>query len=273
LDPQPTYYFIVENNSKDETPDVIADWVKHYPNTRVFSFNFVPDAVKRLGNPYATIALVRQQLIRMARKHKVDYLIMIDDDVFVNSTDFIPRLVSHGLDLVGGCYLRCYPNGMYLAQKWYNTGSNRKEMPYVMKTVAYGLQQVAMTSGGCMCISKKLLNDDRVSFWPLLSFEKYGDTSEDYGFCIKAVKAGYKIYVDGNIKIGHYLRERNYKPWCASDKAVEQGWTKTTPALQKYIDFRYGNEDKLIESRNNSTVLDNLINYVDPSRKQEKASK
>lgn len=253
LDPQPRHIVILENNSQDETFDVIKKLKEYRPDLHFMSFCFVKDAVKRLGNAYATIGTVRQMLLEKARKLDVDYAIFIDDDVFLGDIDFIDRITRWGVDLCGGPYLRSYPNGTFLASKWFNLGKDAKKFPYTLRKHAKGFQKVAMTSGGCLCISRKLLMDIRVNFMPILNPQKYGDTSEDYGYCAKARWLGYPCYLDATLRVGHYLKDQNYKPWVVDSKTFKGR------KVEKYLPFEYGHEDVLIEARTDKEAIRRLL--------------
>lgn len=236
LNPQPDKYIFFENNSMDSTMDILEKWRSNYP-TEIIRMWFRPDAVQILGNAYGTIGLVRQTLLDRARKLNPDYVIFIDDDIFIADKDFISRIISWRKDIVGAPYLRRYPQGTFLASKWFNFSENQKEYPYQLKRHCSGFQEVFMTSGGAMCIHNKLLMDRRVNFLPIITSS---DTSEDYGYCIKAKKLGYKVYLDCSLHLGHYLKATNYKAWSVVKEGYDPKKTKTN-----YIDFKYGREEEL----------------------------
>ena len=223
LEPQPSLYIILENNSVDKTLELIIIWKRHHPNTQLIRLWFRKDAVQVLGNPYAMIGTIRQILLDRARNLSPDYAIFIDDDIFLGNKDFIERITGWHKDLVGAPYLRKFPEGMFIASKWINVNPNRKEYAYTLKRQACGFQEVYMTSGGALCISNKLLQDKRVNFMPILTNE---ETSEDFGYCIKARKHGYKVYLDGTLKMGHMIRNTGNKAWTINKEG-------------KYIDFKY----------------------------------
>lgn len=213
LYPQPFKHIILENNSVDATLKVINGWKESRGDIEVIRLWFRSDAVKVLG-PYGVIGTVRQILLDRARRLDPDYAIFIDDDVFIGNVDFILRVTSWNKDLVGGPYLRKFPEGMFLASKWLNLDRNRRVMPYRLKSRVNGFEEVFMTSAGALCISRRLLQDRRVNFMPILSSE---DTSEDFGYCIRARKAGYKVWIDGTLKMGHYIGNTGKKAWSVNE--------------------------------------------------------
>lgn len=228
LNPQPTFYVFLENNSIDGSVYVIWDWLLYHSNSKLIRLWFRNDAVKALGNPYAVIGTVRQILLDYARKLDLDYAIFVDDDVYIVDYDFIPRITAWKKDLIGAPYLRKFLEGVFIASKWLNVDANRKIMPYRLKRSIKGLNDVYMTSAGCVCISRKLLDDHRVNFMPILSTE---DTSEDFGFCIRARQAGYQVFLDGSLKTGHNIRNTGGKAW-------------TVDPAGKYVDFQFPSESK-----------------------------
>ena len=191
LDPQPKYYIFLENNSSDDTLNLLYYWKSNHPNTEIIRLWFKKDAVT---SPYEIIGLVRQMLLDRARKLGVDFAIFIDDDIFLAEKDFITKITRHGKDLVGGAYFRSYPQGDFLSYLAFG------KVGYVLRSYQkFRLQEIAAISGGCMCIGKKLLMDKRINFSPILN-----NYSEDFGYCARAMSYGYKIYIDDSFKICHY---------------------------------------------------------------------
>ena len=103
LEPKPKYYIFLENNSTDDTLNLLYYWKSNHPNTEIIRLWFKKDAVT---SPYEIIGLVRQMLLDRARKLGVDFAIFIDDDIFLAEKDFIAKITRHGKDLVGGAYFR-----------------------------------------------------------------------------------------------------------------------------------------------------------------------
>ena len=236
LYPQPDKYIFFENNSKDNTMEVIRSF-KH--PKEIIRMWFIDDAVKKLGNPYAIIGIARQYLLKRARQLNPEYVIFIDDDILLMNPDFITRIIKHKKDIVGAPYLRPFPEGMFIASKWKRKG--KKKLWF--KSKCKGFQKVHVTSAGCMCIRRRVFQDKRINFYPIIWGEK--KASEDFGYCMRAHKYGYKVFIDCTITVGHYAQVYSYKPWqiIRDEKGEAKG----------YIEFKYGNETKLTKEALNMT--------------------
>jgi len=234
LNPQPTYYVIAENNSTDNTMSVIFDWLKfkHPENSKLIRLWFKDNARDILNNPYGIIGIMRQILLKKTRLLNVDYAIYIDSDIFIADKDFIKRMTKYKKDLVAGAYFRSYPQGELLSYLDFNKGKNKDTHPYVLRNYQkFKLQRVAAVSGGCLCISKKLINDLRVNFvygedMKIPDYYGTGHAGEDFAYCETARRNGYNIWVDDSFRICHYQEHGDPRPW----RVNKDG---------KYIEFQY----------------------------------
>jgi len=200
LKPKPNKVIFAENNSKDNTLELIKDFKLPHEIIRVW---FKDDAQQVLG-PYANIANIRQLLLTKARSIDPDYAIFVDDDVFIMSTDAIKTIISYKKDIVGGAYLRWYPEGTFLASKW----RLHNDQIQLRDWVDLPIQEVEMTSGGFLCLSRRIIQDENMDFYPI----KDNESSEDYGYCVLAKKYNYKTYLNGTIKLEHADRHK-HRPW------------------------------------------------------------
>lgn len=157
-------------------------------------------------NRYEPIAYIRQLLLTRARQLDPDFAIFLDDDVFPYDTWMIDKLTSRKLDIVGGPYVRLFPDGPWLATKW---RSEQGKLRY-FRVPPEALSEVEMTSAGCLCLSRRIIQDRRVNFWPLYNAE----SSEDFGYCLQAKDYEYKIWLDGTVVLWHYIpKQIPQKPW------------------------------------------------------------
>jgi len=184
LNPQPSLYVFAENNSTDDTLLQIQQFKLPH---KVISVWFRPDAAMLNQNRYVPIAHVRQLLLTFARNYDPDYALFLDSDVCPQTKELIENLTRLKKDLVGGVYLRAFPNGNWLASKWKSPIDGQIIM---RREIQKALDEPAMTSAGCMCLSRKIIQDTRVNFYPIKS-----NASEDFGYCIQANKYGYKIFL------------------------------------------------------------------------------
>jgi len=211
LDPQPSKYVFLENNSEDDTLQVLTEWQRTHPS-EILRLWLREDAVQVIGQKYGVIGLIRQMLLDRARKMNVDYAVFMDDDIFIPYTDFITRITAWRKHLVGTPYpYFAQYEGLRLSPIWFQNGHSTQQ---VAKTVCDGFNEVHSVAGGVMCISRTLLMDDRVNFLPLIDTEQR-KLGEDIGYCVKARQQGYKVYVDCSMIMGHYVETVRQKAWHA----------------------------------------------------------
>jgi len=211
LKPPPDKVIFCENNSSDDTLKKLAQFKLPHEIIRIWVRE---DAAK--DNPYGIIAEVRQLLLTRARQLNPDYAIFLDDDIIVKTPTMIPLLTGwnkmlENAHVIGGTYLRRFPRGVYLASKWkWQKGLYRlwKYPPNGNITIS----EPWVTSAGCLCLSRKIIQDRRVNFSPRIR-----DTcAEDFGYCLWARKYGYKIYLDHLVKLKHIKEDRENggdRPW------------------------------------------------------------
>lgn len=151
----------------------------------------------------------RNSLVEAAQSMNCDYLLMLDDDMIVNtaqtsgtsdSYDFIDRLIAHDKDLIGVLYYQrmgaCAPVLM--------TKAGEKGYRFLRDDeITHGLQKVDVAGGGCLLIKMRVF--DRLTY-PYFSPEyEYGT---DVQLCRKATDAGFEVWADTSIELGHVRNER-----------------------------------------------------------------
>ncbi|MDR2719716.1 MAG: hypothetical protein LBC03_02795 [Nitrososphaerota archaeon] len=202
LTPQPNLFVFAENNSNDNTLKVLKGFKKPHKIIRVW---FRDDAAINSESRYVPIAHIRQLLLTFARNYDPDFAIFIDSDIYPHSKDLIDRLTLWGTDIIGGAYLRLFPEGLFIASKWLTQDDHIR----MIKNINTNLSEPHVTSAGCLCLSRKIIQDKRLNFYPLLE-----QASEDFGYCIKARELGYRIYLDGDLKLQHIIPQKTpKKPW------------------------------------------------------------
>lgn len=196
LNPQPDKVIFVENNSVDNTLELARNFRQAHEVIRFWLVDAPHDV-------FYSIAHARQLLLTRARRINPDYAIFLDDDIYPVSKNMIERLTNWNKDLVGGSYIRRYPEGLWLASIWARTDGSIEPR----NVVTAQIQEVTVTSGGCLCLSNKIIQDKRINFFPLRE-----GFSEDFGYCKQARELGYTIWLDGTVRLGHGLYRRN-RPW------------------------------------------------------------
>ena len=234
LDPQPTAYIFLENNSHDGTLITLTEWAKTHPTT-IIRWWLRDDAVQRMGNPFTILALIRQTLLNEARKRNADYAIFVDDDILLFDSDIITRLTDHRKPLVSASYSfpNAYHHGIFLNAIWPHDDG------YQWRKSCTGLHPVCGVASGALCIRHDLLMDERVSFTPITNPQ----LSEDFHYCERALEHGYQPYLDCDVRVGHCfkatdmgssLRYWHHRPWSRMPHPQPSDHTI------KFYDFHYG---------------------------------
>ena len=238
--PKPDLVIFAENNSTDDTLKNIINFKLPHEIIRVWFRDDIYKQIQSEDNEYLNICHIRQLLLTRARQLNPDYVIFVDDDV-IPPTNLISEIIKAEKDLVGGYYYRNFPEGMWICSRFYNPTNGKpmyvdeywlkylcqKESPkYVKGKLIIAIE----TSGGCLALSRKIINDKRLTFYPRAFEEKY--SAEDFGYCVKAEKLGYKVYVHRFLRCFHILDRKTFRPWTekpdGSRNCVEYKWGETT---------------------------------------------
>lgn len=147
-----------------------------------------------------------------------DILFFIDDDILFDPHDVVKMCTAMGqsdIPILAGAYVKKQPENTHFAIKTF------KDIPYVFGKDA-PIQEVEMVSTGFMAIKKEVIQQmvdkeivplchpDDYKFYPF--FQPYPKQledgksiylSEDWAFCDRAKQLGFKLYVDGSVKLGH----------------------------------------------------------------------
>ena len=147
------------------------------------------------------VAEGQSKLFTLAYANNVDYLILMDSDI-VPPIDAIERLIATGKDIVTAPIWFTHDNKFALNIS-YQEDLNTVGLVYKEKTS--GVEKIAHSSFGCICISRKVLakfkeaNEHPILWSPLLD-EKYLPCYTDAIFHAKARKLGFQAWIDWDIK-------------------------------------------------------------------------
>jgi len=232
LDPPPDKVIFCENNSTDDTLRWIDKLKLPHELIRIWFRDDIETQILKEENEYLNIAHVRQLLLTRARHLNPDYAIFVDDDV-IPPKDLIQKIINSSKDMIGFNYYRHYPEGIWLSSKAFNSSPAVKgnmyydlvfasrictTLPkYREKYVEDNLLQVDCMSGGCMGLSSKIIQDRRLNFYPI-NLMKW--TSEDFGYCVKATRLGYKVWVFRDKIARHLIDKRIVRPWSTEENGV-----------------------------------------------------
>lgn len=139
------------------------------------------------------IDMARNAVCQSALESNADYVLFIDDDMVFNP-DLLLRLLDHDKDVVSAwCYQRGEPHDP-VCFEWVKDSNGYVPMRNAANT---GLRKVDAVGFGAVLIKTSVLKGMKK---PWFKFERFG---EDIGFCDEARKAGFEVYCDTDLEIGH----------------------------------------------------------------------
>ena len=139
-------------------------------------------------------SILPAQRDELANELEGDWLLFIDDDMVV-PTDTLTRLLDHGVDIVGGLAFRRNPPYLPCIARW---NADNQVMETVVDVPRTGLVEVGGIGMGCTLIRRRVFETLAAP-----RFAHRGGLGEDYSFCLLAAEAGFKIYCDTSLVIGH----------------------------------------------------------------------
>ena len=151
----------------------------------------------------------RNAIVDAAQEVNADYLLMLDDDMIVDirksqghveaGYDFLDTLLSHQKDVIGALYFQrageCKPVLMMAEGGGYRFLREDE--------VTHGLQRVDIAGGGCLLINMRVFDKIKQPY-----FEPEFKWGTDIQLCRKAVEAGFDIWADTSVELGHVREER-----------------------------------------------------------------
>ena len=155
---------------------------------------------------------------RFLTASEANYLVFIDSDILF-TPDNLARMfgdLKAGYDLIGGIF--AVRGGTQPSSHGYDHKYHLDGQIHEFEYIATGFMGVSRKLLEKMRdeIPLPLLHPDDLKFWPFFEErmmpEREGEgifLSEDYDFCEKARKIGYKVYMDTSIQLGH-LGEKVY---------------------------------------------------------------
>lgn len=150
------------------------------------SFPYDYDVIFKRGS---ILHYSREEIVKAAIKLNCTHLLFVDTDM-VFQGDAVLRLLERNKDIIG---------------VQYNTRKEPTMPTAFMKEGQTGdLQEAISVATGFMLIDLKVFKDIKEP-WFFWKSDENGQVlmGEDYWFCDKAKEAGYKIYCDLSIPVGH----------------------------------------------------------------------
>lgn len=250
LNPQPDKIFFFENNSTDNTLNILAEYCQAKPTqTKLTRLWFKEDTNSH--DPYVSVTHARQILLTEARNYNPDYAIFLDTDIIVKNLNLITQLTQWQEHIVAGYISKNY--------KFYGESTGAAPLEPTVKKGA--LFECDTASFGCICLSKKIIQNRQLSFYPSLGFRKRHGVffAETCGFCQKARWKNYKVYQDTQAIVNH-IDDGKSRPWRTT---VEECTNRQKSVKEKKIKLTIKDRFTLLYFMENEDLSDfELYNHV-----------
>lgn len=142
----------------------------------------------------------RNNFCKQALKTKADYVLWLDSDMVFES-DVMERMHRHmedGKDIVSGLYFRRRAPFTPVLYKELGGNGSYVEYPDYPKDSVF---EIGGCGFGCVMLKREVI--EAVAFDSGNWFEPCDGYGEDLSFCVRAKRAGFKIWCDSTIKCGH----------------------------------------------------------------------
>lgn len=192
---------------REVAPEILEDWMRfaYHCGRRMPEFDFYL-AIKTKSEQFRA----RLAIVTAAQQANADWLLMIDDDMVINPLSttgisqaytFLEKLIAHGKDVCGVLYYqrggKCEPVLMAKVPDLKGYRFLRDD------EIEQKLQRVDVAGGGCLLINMRVF--DRLKY-PYFSPEHEFGT--DIQLCQQASAAGFEVWADTSIELGHLKNER-----------------------------------------------------------------
>lgn len=187
---------------RDEIPRVVMA----VPLASPFIYWRTVAALLEMERPLESDLMVFQgALVDRARNYLVDqmlnhplnptHIFFLDADI-VPAADTLMRLLRHRMPIVSGMYRRRLPPYEPMALL------RRGRMLHPVPVKGPRLRRVDVVGAGCLLIHRDVFEKVRPP-WFTSEWRRDGHLSEDFSFCEKAQKAGYRVMVDTTVNPLH----------------------------------------------------------------------
>jgi hypothetical protein len=158
-----------------------------------------PEGTRFIQGRNASLARSLNILAEDFLSHDEEYMFLVDDDQLF-PPDTLTRLLAHKKDIVGGIYLRRgFPFEPVVFDHASDSGRVR---PHFLNKGETGLVPVKALGMGCLLLHRRVLETMKKPWWALATIEP-DLISEDLTFCRDARNAGFEIWCDLDVKVGH----------------------------------------------------------------------
>lgn len=192
---------------REVAPEILEDWMRflYHLGRRVTQFDFCL-AIKTKSEQFRA----RNAVVTAAQQVNADWLLMLDDDMVINSLvttgpsnayDFLTTLIGHDKDVCGALY---YQRGGHCEPVLMAQVPESKGYRFLRDDeITHGLQRVDVAGGGCLLIKMRVFDKLQAPY-----FAPEHDYGTDIQLCRQATAAGFEVWADTSIELGHLKNER-----------------------------------------------------------------
>lgn len=192
---------------REVAPEILEDWMRlaYHCGRRLPQYEFVL-AIKTKSEQFRA----RNAIVEAARQVNADWLLMLDDDMVINpdittgpsdAYGFIERLIAHDKDICGALY---YQRGGHCSAVLMAKIPDAKGYRFLRDDeLTGGLQRVDVAGGGCLLIKMRVF--DKLNHPYFAPEHEFGT---DIQLCRQATAAGFEVWADTSIELGHLKNER-----------------------------------------------------------------
>lgn len=194
----------------------------HKTNPR---YQFALGVIGEILTPYA-----RKVLAESALEGGMDYLFMVDDDMLA-PPDLFYRLVKHDKDIIAPLAFTRNPNHKPVAYQVYEGFDPVTRQTFYSKRFIEEYPRDTLFECDAVGFGAVLIKTDVIRKVGSSAFMGMQECGEDITFCYNAKKAGFRVWMDSSVKLGHLS-----DPIVVTEE-YSDAWAKLTPEEREK---RYG---------------------------------
>jgi len=215
----------------------------------------------------------RNAIVTTALQFGCDRLLFLDDDHIFDwrevpnhdSYSFLEKLIAHDKDIVGCLYY--HRTGEYRPVLMKNTCDPGKQYTFLNDAeITGGLQRVDVQGGGVMLINLKVFDKLKPPYFEPEMQTDGASLGTDIQLCRKASEAGFEVWCDTSIVVGHLKQEREIVHSENRDSFIADNALRGGMAEDWVFDnWLKGYRDDVREYTgfDNETILEKAIQYND----------